>query len=252
MQQLQKIAIGDAARAPVPCMPNSTDAEEHEQFLHIVNHDLKAGLRALAELPIWIGEDLEGYDIDLPGDVQEHLDMMRTCARDMIGLIDGLVDLQKAGRTPDASHRTTVEQAARRAWEKIDGIESFKLKTSEALDTLYLPQRALAAIFKSVLENALHHHDRETGCVTVASETDGERVYITIEDDGPGVPKAARCDVFGSLVMLRRREETGRAGLGLTLVRKLVTKLGGNISLTDASTGRGTAVMFDVPVRARW
>ncbi|MEO0751511.1 MAG: sensor histidine kinase, partial [Pseudomonadota bacterium] len=119
-------------------------------------------------------------------------------------------------------------------------------------DTLYLPKKPTIAIFKALLENTVHHHDRTNGHVTVASETIDDRVRITVEDDGPGIPKQSRQRMFESLAQLRRREETGRAGLGLTMARKLVTRLDGNISLVDASTGRGLAVQFDLPVRARW
>ncbi|MEO0772193.1 MAG: HAMP domain-containing sensor histidine kinase [Pseudomonadota bacterium] len=251
MQHLQNMALDPSEVKPIRMPEDLVEDQDHKQFLHIVNHDLKAGLRALAELPIWIDEDMKGHGLTIPGDVQEHLDMMRRSANDMLGLLDGMIDLSRAGRAPDEPARVTVEQAARRAWEEGAKTPGFKLKTMDALDTLYLPKRSVHSLFKAVLENALHHHDQTRGQITVASETDGDRVHITIEDDGPGIPASARETVFESLVMLRRREETGRAGLGLTLAKKLVTRLGGSIKLTSASNGRGTAVLIDLPMRAR-
>lgn len=251
MQHMQKMPLSGPDFTSVR-MPESTgDDAEHKQFIRILNHDLKAGLRALAELPVWICEDMQEHGLTLPQDVTEHLELMRRSANDMMGVLEGLIDLSSAGRAPDDPMRVTVEQAARRAWEEVADTGKFSLHIANAIDTIYLPQKALHSIFKAVLGNAMHHHDRGKGQISVASDTYGGRVQITIEDDGPGIPFEARETVFDSLVMLRRREETGRAGLGLTLAKKLVTRLGGAITLTTASNRRGTAVLIDLPMRAR-
>ncbi|MEM6588463.1 MAG: sensor histidine kinase [Pseudomonadota bacterium] len=251
MQQMQNMKMDMSELKTVRVAEASVEDQDHMQFLRILNHDLKAGLRALAELPVWVCEDMQEHGLTLPGDVQEHLDLMRNSANDMLSLLDGLIDLSSAGRKPDEPVRVTVEQAMRRAWGDVAGDAQFKLHVSDATDTMYLPQKAVHSIFKAVLENALHHHDQGRGQISVASEAMGDRVCITIEDDGPGIPADARKNVFESLVMLRRREETGRAGLGLTLARKLVTRLDGSIKLTTASNGRGTAVLINLPMRAR-
>lgn len=251
MQHLQNMKLDMPKLTTVPVPSPSCEDRDRNEFLRVLNHDLKAGLRALAELPIWIKEDMQEHGLTLPKDVREHLDMMQRSANDMLGLLNGLIDLSNAGRAPDEPSRVTVEQAARRAWEELKDTSKFKLHVTDALDTLYLPKKAVQSIFKAVLENALHHHDKRMGQINVVSKTEEDRVCITIEDDGPGIPMEARENVFDCLVMLRRREETGRAGLGLTLAKKLVTRLGGSIKLTTASNQRGTAVLITLPMRAR-
>ncbi|MEM8539238.1 MAG: HAMP domain-containing sensor histidine kinase, partial [Pseudomonadota bacterium] len=251
MQQMHELSVNTPESKPAGAPLGTYEDQDHKQFMRIANHDLRAGLRALAELPVWIDEDMQEHGMIVPSDVQEHLDLMHRSAKDMMTLLDGLIDLSSAGRQPDEPARVTVEQAVRRAWDAIDDAPGFRLDFVDAVDTIYLPQRAVHTIFKSFLENAVHHHDQGRGKITVASENDGDHVRITIEDDGPGVPKNAREQVFESLVMLRRREETGRPGLGLTLARKLVTRLGGTVTLTQASNGHGTAVLINLPMRAR-
>lgn len=245
---LEKSKLGSVGGAS----QKAAQTDEHALYRYAVNHDLRAGLRALSELPLWIETDLRDHGTTLPGDVQLYMDMMRQNANSMMAIVDGLTALSKAGETPDEPHRSTVEQVTRQAWAELGEGANFKLDTTDALDTLFLPGKAVAALFKAVLGNTMHHHDLDKGHVIVTSEPDGDRVCIKIEDDGPGVPKSARTRVFAPLVMLRRRDETERAGLGLTLARKLVMKLGGTITISEASNGRGTAVHFDLPMRARW
>ncbi|MEM6891944.1 MAG: HAMP domain-containing sensor histidine kinase [Pseudomonadota bacterium] len=231
--------------------PASKAISEQGQFLYTVTHDMKASLRALTELPNWVEDDLQEANIQVPRQVQEHLHLMRRSASGLSTLLDGLLELSSVGRHPDAPRRSTVEQAARRAWSGLSKDDGFTLETHDALETIYLPERAVQTIFKSILENTIHHHDRSKSHVKVISRTAGNRVQIMVEDDGPGLEPGLRDLVFDALFTMRPRQATGRAGLGLTIARKLIIKLGGKIELTDASYGRGLAVHFDLPMRER-
>ena len=232
--------------------PASKTVSAQDQLFYTVTHDMKAGLRALTELPSWVEDDLQEAAIEVPRQVQEHLHLMRRSAIGMSTLLDGVLELSNVGRHPDAPRRGTVEQAARRAWAGLAKDHGFTLETHDALDTIFLPDRAVQTLFQSILENTLHHHDCSKGHVTVLSRTAGNRVQVRVEDDGPGLEPGGRDLVFDALFTMRSREVTGRAGLGLTIARKLVTQFGGNIGLADASHGRGLAVHFDLPVRQRW
>ncbi|MEL7281173.1 MAG: sensor histidine kinase [Pseudomonadota bacterium] len=252
MQQAKKFEPSRAVFHRTGRNGASTQFFDTEEILYSITHDLKGNLRALAELPTWIEEDLQYHNIDVPEDVRGHLSMMYCNARQLSNLVEGFISLSQAGRVPDGPHRSTVQEVALAAWGALEPGASFKLETHEAPDTLYLPKAAISEVFNAVLKNTLDHHDQKSGVARVTSETKGEHVCITIEDDGPGIPKDSRDVVFEALTRLRRREETGLAGLGLTLARKIVTRMGGSISVTMASNGRGTAVIFDVPVRMRW
>ena len=66
---------------------------------------------------------------------------------------------------------------------------------------------------------------------------------ISVSDDGPGIPPADRERVFERFTRLddARRRSSGGAGLGLAIVRELVTRAGGAVALTVADR-RGTPV----------
>jgi signal transduction histidine kinase len=59
-----------------------------------------------------------------------------------------------------------------------------------------------------------------------------------VADDGPGVPPEDRERIFERFVRLddARARVDGGAGLGLTIVRELVTGLGGTVQVTDGAT----------------
>ncbi|MBS1212569.1 MAG: putative signal transduction histidine kinase, partial [Proteobacteria bacterium] len=64
-------------------------------------------------------------------------------------------------------------------------------------------------------------------------------VEITVGDRGPGIPEAMRNQVFAPFFRLEssRSRETGGVGLGLTVVRAVVRRHGGDITLEDRPDG---------------
>ncbi len=72
---------------------------------------------------------------------------------------------------------------------------------------------------------------------------------IIVDDDGPGIPPADRERVFEPFLRLEasRNRESGGAGLGLAIVRKVADDLGGSVRVGDAPTG-GARLEFTVPL----
>jgi signal transduction histidine kinase len=69
---------------------------------------------------------------------------------------------------------------------------------------------------------------------------------LFVADDGPGIPEPYRESVFEMFTTLKPRDEVEGSGMGLALVRKVVTGLGGECGI-QASAGRGTCLWFDWP-----
>ncbi len=100
----------------------------------------------------------------------------------------------------------------------------------------------LRRVFDNLLKNALDAIDRRSGLVTVRCELrDGGMIRISVEDDGPGIPKDA--DVF-------RLFETTKAegtGIGLAVAKELVIAHGGSINHAPREP-HGTMFHVDLPV----
>jgi signal transduction histidine kinase len=81
-----------------------------------------------------------------------------------------------------------------------------------------------------------------------ARHLDPGQVEITFSDDGGGIPEEVQRHVFDPFFTTGRAQ--GRTGLGLYIVRNLVTdQLGGRISLVSAP-GKGTIICMTLPLRA--
>lgn len=93
----------------------------------------------------------------------------------------------------------------------------------------------LGRVVTNLVQNALHHAGQAR--VSLAQAEDGIR--IAVEDDGPGIPPHQIDEVFRPFHRLEssRNRNTGGAGLGLSIVKRSVERLGGTISLENRAEG---------------
>jgi two-component system, OmpR family, osmolarity sensor histidine kinase EnvZ len=111
----------------------------------------------------------------------------------------------------------------------------------EPLMTLPLRPNAMRRCIVNLLSNAGRH----AGTAWVRAERRGAAIEIIIDDDGPGIPAAAREDVFKPFFRMDRSRNlaTGGSGLGLTIARDVVRSHGGDITLDDSPYGGLRAII---------
>jgi signal transduction histidine kinase len=100
----------------------------------------------------------------------------------------------------------------------------------------------------NLVDNALKHHDRETGRIEVRCARVRGAIVCTVADDGPGIPGEHRGRVFDMFQTLRPRDDVEGSGIGLAFVKKLVETQGGRVEIIDRGTERGTKICFSWPV----
>ena len=103
---------------------------------------------------------------------------------------------------------------------------------------------ALKRVFANLVDNAVNYGGG--GEVSLASAAD--RVTVTVEDNGPGIPEDQMDKVFQPFYRLEgsRSRDTGGVGLGLASVRSIVRAHGGEVALANRNDG-GLRVTVDLP-----
>jgi len=94
----------------------------------------------------------------------------------------------------------------------------------------------LAMALTELLQNAAEHGfgPDGRGTVVLRVEREPERLRVSVEDDGRGVPEDFAAETSGSL--------------GLSIVRTLVGELGGSLRIARRDDGPGTVAVLDVPL----
>ncbi|HEX5273821.1 MAG TPA: HAMP domain-containing sensor histidine kinase [Candidatus Rubrimentiphilum sp.] len=99
----------------------------------------------------------------------------------------------------------------------------------------------------NLLENATKY-GAKGGTIAIRVSARGEKVIITVEDDGPGIGAQERASVFDLSVRGKDAAPRRGAGIGLAIVKLIAERCGGSVSVTDSALG---GARFDVTLPAQ-
>jgi PAS domain S-box-containing protein len=224
--------------------------EELERFGYAAAHDLKAPLRALANLNQWIVEEEANGNPEL---VAEYRQLISSRITRMKNLVDDLLTYARAGRADSMVSAIDLRDIITTAIEQVRPPEGFTLDVSADLPTIEAARGPLTQIFANLIANAVKHHGSAAGRIAITAREAGDFWELSVADDGQGIPATQRERVFEMFQTLRPRDEIEGSGLGLSLVRRTVMVRGGRVSLDETPGGGCTVRVFwpKNPTRAR-
>ncbi len=100
-------------------------------------------------------------------------------------------------------------------------------------------------VWANYISNAIKHGGRPP-CVELGAspQPDGMLRFWT-RDNGPGLPQKARAHLFTQISQVDRNQQPGH-GLGLSIVHRIVDKLGGQVGV-EGKVGQGSLFFFTLP-----
>ncbi|WP_088624692.1 ATP-binding protein [Oceanicola sp. 22II-s10i] len=220
---------------------------ELEGFARIAAHDLRTPLRALGTLTQWIEEDME----DLPDVVAGHLSDMHHQVGRLEALTDGLLQYSILGsdrRAPDRFDAATLVS------EVIGGLAlpaSFTVATAVECPEIVAVPTEVEIVLRNLVQNAVRHHDRDAGAITIRIRDLGAEFAVEVEDDGPGIPEEHHQRVLQPLQTLGARRGQAGSGLGLAFVARIAARWSGRVEILSSEGRRGTTVRLILPAVPR-
>ncbi len=216
--------------------------EKLDEFADTVSHDLKAPLRAIAHLAEWIGDDLAPT---ASATTRENLTLLASRVTRLQMLLDGLLRYARTGHTPEAEIEdvdiAAVVQDIVSMLEVPDGFAVACARSAPVVRTQRMPIRT---VLENLIGNAIRHHDRQTGRITIEVRNSDGIAEFRVADDGPGIPPHHHDRVFDVFQTAPRRDHLEMSGVGLTIVKKQVQHHGGRIWIESNPPQRGTTFVF--------
>ncbi len=217
---------------------------ELDQFAYITSHDLKAPLRAIANLSQWIEEDMEEVMTD---DIRKQMGLLRGRVQRMENLINGILRHSRIGRVNMDSEVVDVASLLDDVINDLSVPDKFKIEVAPGMPTLHIARLPLFQVFANLIDNAIRfHHQPDAGQLTISMQAlDTHHYEFSITDNGPGIATEYHDKVFQIFQTLNARDTLESTGVGLTIAKKIVEELGGKISL-DSAEGEGATFRFTV------
>ena len=218
-----------------------------------VAHELRTPLASMRMLVDTLREGRYRGESQL----QEYLDMVASENLRLSRLIDNFLTLSRLERNEHAitlqptSAREIIEDAvhAMRAKLEVPGCH-FTLDLPEPLPDILADRDALIVVLVNLLDNAVKYTGDEKRIDLRARDASG-RVFISIQDNGIGLSKSERKNVFRRFYQVDQKlsRSRGGCGLGLALVQYIVEAHSGRVDV-NSQLGRGTTFTVSVPIAA--
>jgi PAS domain S-box-containing protein len=214
--------------------------QELDQFAYVASHDLKAPLRAIANLSEWLEEDLEDK---LDDDTRHNLNLLRGRVHRLENLINGLLAYSRVGRVNSESQIVSVERLLNEIIDSMVIPPEFTIEIIGEMPTFRTQLLPLQQTLSNLIDNAIKHHPRQDGKVSI-SVVEQENFYeFTITDDGKGIDPKYHDRIFTIFQTLDARDNKESTGIGLSIVKKAVENQGGAIAI-KSQLGQGTSFRF--------
>ena len=220
--------------------------QELEAFSYSVSHDLRAPLRAIDGFSRMLEEDCRA---SLDDEGRRLVAVVRDNTRRMGQLIDDLLSFSRVGRAEMHRLRVDMRALARTAYEELAD-DAARARVELVLGDLpdAVGDRSLLRQgWANLLANAL----KFTGnCaaprIAVAGRCDGGKAVYEVADNGAGFDMRYADKLFGVFQRLHGVSEFPGTGVGLALVKRVVTRHGGEVWATG-EVGKGATIGFSLP-----
>jgi signal transduction histidine kinase len=231
------------------------EASHHKsQFLASMSHELRTPLNAILGFNEMILDEIYG---PVTPDVRSPLEEMQASGKHLLRLINNVLDLAKieAGRMELSLQAYSVHdtvESVRSTLRSIAAEKGLELLTVVPADIplAYGDPGRMSQCLLNLAGNALKF--TKAGKVEIGAKLDGDQLVYRVSDTGIGIP----AEKIGSLFTEFKQtdatiaSEYGGTGLGLSITKKFVEMHGGRIWI-ESELGKGSAFIFEVPLRAR-
>lgn len=222
--------------------------QELEAFSSSVSHDLRNRLNAIlgfsSLLEMQVSPRLEPAQ-------QDYIHTIRDCASQMKHTISDLMTLARAGRQEVEAELIDVSALARQSvvdLRKGTALPDAEVQIEPGL-TAYGDTGLLRLALDNLLSNAFKYSSKQSRPrITVGARPSApaDQLQLFIQDNGAGFDPRHASQLFQPFVRLHEESDFPGTGLGLTIVRRAIERLGGTIA-AESQPGLGTSFHITLP-----
>jgi PAS domain S-box-containing protein len=217
-----------------------------EQFAYVASHDLQEPLRSVVGFTSLLSRRYEGK---LDENADRFIGRAVAAASRMQVLINDLLSYSRVGRNLEDPEVIDVEALLA---HEVDGLqaaieESGADITYGQLPSIVADSSLMGQVFRNLIGNAIKFRGDEPPKVHVSAENLGNEWKFAVRDNGIGIDPQFAQRIFTIFQRLHTREDYPGTGIGLSICKKAVERLGGRIWV-ESQLGMGSTFYFTIPM----
>lgn len=220
--------------------------DDLQQFAYVVSHDLKEPLRMVSSFLQLIGQRLK--HVDDPA-LDEYIHYASDGAERMRALLDGLLAysrVQSRGNPFSPVDLTDVVDGVLRSLKQQIDEAGAEIVVAGDLPQAYADRTQVYQALLNLIGNALKYRAESPPRVEVSASKAGRFWQLAVSDNGIGIAPKDHERIFDVFTRLHTVEEYDGTGAGLAIVKRIVTRHGGEVWVRSA-LGEGATFYFTLP-----
>jgi signal transduction histidine kinase len=222
-----------------------------ESFISSVSHELRTPLQQ-----ILVFSELLRMDKLPAGERQQAIEVVERETRRLIRMVENVLRFSRPTRGKDSLIIESVPleplvQDVIKVFEPWARKHDMRVRLHVEQPVVALADAsALRGVLLNLLDNAMKYGPAGQ-TVSVELSARDHTAILAVEDEGPGVPRAQRAQVWEPFQRLERDQRaaiTG-SGIGLSIVRELVERMNGTVRIEDARGSSGARFIVELPGR---
>lgn len=219
--------------------------EDLSQYAYVVSHDIKAPLRAVRNYADFLREDLEDH---LQGETKGYLDNLSKAVRHAEQLVDDLLQLSRTGRREIELEEINLNLFIPELIRSIETPEDVQINIIQGTTPFIETEPVLLKqILQNLIDNAMKFNQSAKKIIEIGwRECENNEIIFTVKDNGLGIEPRFQEKIFGTFQRLHTDKEYKGTGIGLAIVKKAVSRLGGQIRI-ESEPGIGSTFIVNLP-----
>jgi light-regulated signal transduction histidine kinase (bacteriophytochrome) len=214
--------------------------QDLDDFAYIASHDLKEPLRGLSNNATFLKED---YKDSLDEDAIKRIDRIIYLAERMEKLVNDLLHFAKLNKQEIDTKEVDLNNVIKDILSMMEIIfekQNVKVIIPQKLPKIRCSEVEIAEVFRNLIVNAVKYNKNVEKIVEIGYEKKNGSYIFSIKDNGIGISPNNHEEIFRIFKRLNDEEEDVKGtGSGLTFVKKIIDRRGGNIWL-ESELGKGT------------
>ncbi|MBL0224502.1 MAG: GAF domain-containing protein [Geobacteraceae bacterium] len=219
--------------------------EEIEQFIYTASHDLRSPLVTIKTFMGYLEKDLaEGNRDQLAQDIS----YINGAADKMKLLLDELLEMCRIGRVETLPETVTLKEVLAEVLGSMSGVVSDRTADIRLPGTdliLSGSRQRFCQIWQNLIENAIKYSPDASPRIELGIRQESGETVFSVKDYGIGIPPDYHARIFG--IFEKLDPKSLGAGLGLSMVQRIVEKYGGRIWVESEGVGSGSCFKFTLP-----
>ena len=220
--------------------------DELKHFAYVASHDLQEPLRMVASYTQLLAKRYQGK---LDGDADEFIAYAVDGCNRMQQMIRDLLTYSSAGGTRAAGLQTISSELALQVAItnlRVAIQESGALVSHDSLPAVTTDDTQLTQVFQNLIGNAIKYRGSEVPRIHISAWPAGKERIFSVRDNGMGIDPQYFDRIFGLFQRLHGRGEFAGTGIGLSICKKILERLGGRIWV-ESQLDQGSTFHFALP-----